>query len=137
MWLRDFDGSNIYNGEIDIMENVGYTPNVTYATVHCLDQKSHTVGSVSGYGQFNNDGRTYHLFAADWNSNRIKFYLDNQLIYQVHKARMPKKCMWSFDTYLNLIVNTAIGGTWGGKPTATFPVYYYVDYIRQYASVGV
>jgi beta-glucanase (GH16 family) len=122
-------------GEIDIMENVGYEPNRIYATVH-------TPGSVYNPGLVTRGGHVdipspfadFHVYAIEWRSNRIDFFLDGQKYFTYMKdIRYPD--YWRFDKPFYLLLNTAIGGNWGGEKgidDSIFPLKYYIDYVKYY-----
>ena len=68
------------NGEIDIMEAVGFetSPNI-YATIHC--QSFYGANGKGNHIAIADPYNTFHTYKADWNSQRIKFYTDNQLYF--------------------------------------------------------
>lgn len=84
----------------------------------------------------NNIFDDYHLYTLDWNANRLKFYIDNQEMFVYYKEDNNAKS-WPFDNEMNIIINTAVGGNWGGAQgidDSIFPCYYTIDYVRQYAA---
>jgi beta-glucanase (GH16 family) len=122
-------------GEIDIMENVGYEPDTIYATVH-------TPGSVNDPGQVERGGHIdipspfndFHVYAVEWQDDRLDFYCDGTMYFTYRKnANYPS--YWRFDRPFYLLLNLAIGGTWGGAhgiDDAIFPLRYEIDYVRYY-----
>ena len=122
-------------GEIDVMENVGYEPNRIYATVH-------TPGSVNTPGLVIRGGHTdipnpfadFHLYAVEWRSDRLDFFVDDQRYFTYKKdSRYPD--YWRFDKPFYLLLNTAVGGNWGGQhgiDDNIFPLKYSIDYVRYY-----
>jgi len=122
-------------GEIDIMENVGYEPDMIYATVH-------TPGSVNDPGKVDRGGHIdiadpfsdFHVYAVDWHTDRLDFFVDGEKYFTYRKdTRYPH--YWRFDRPFYLLLNTAIGGNWGGQQgidDAIFPLRYVIDYVRYY-----
>jgi beta-glucanase (GH16 family) len=122
-------------GEIDIMENVGYEPNTIYATVH-------TPGSVNNPGLVTRGGHIdipdpfadFHVYAVEWGEDGLDFFFDGQKYFMYKKdTRYPD--YWRFDKPFYLLLNTAIGGNWGGQKgidDSIFPLKYYIDFIRYY-----
>jgi beta-glucanase (GH16 family) len=122
-------------GEIDIMENVGYEPDTIYATVH-------TPGSVNDPGKVVKGGHIgvadpfadFHVYAVEWRADRLDFFVDGEKYFTYRKdARYPS--YWRFDKPFYVLLNTAVGGNWGGAKgidDGIFPLKYYIDYVRYY-----
>lgn len=117
-------------GEIDIMELVGHQPNRTYGTVHWADGSSNHAefgGNTSlSSGVFADE---YHVFSIIWNSQSIRWYLDDTLF---HTIDITGATLSEFHEKFFFIFNVAVGGNWPGDPdgTATFPQRMIVDYVR-------
>ena len=122
-------------GEIDIMEHVGYSVNITTVRLHEYDTTGKFVySSTSGYYQFNNDNN-FHTFKLDWNQNRLKFSVDNVNFQSYYRKDWTSKFAWPFDNKLQIIINAAIGGKWAGSrgiDDSIFPTSFIIDYVRQY-----
>jgi len=68
----------------------------------------------------------YHVYAVDWRSSAIKFYLDGNLVWTfTDTAHIP-------NVALPLILNLGVGGSWCGAPDATTPnnAEMLVDWVR-------
>ncbi|MBA2133826.1 family 16 glycosylhydrolase [Hydrogenispora sp. UU3] len=119
-------------GEIDIMEYLGHQPDTVYGTVHGPISAGPGVGS--GYtleaGNFHED---FHVFAIEWDTDEIEFYVDDQLYHVANKYEIGAND-WVFDEPHFFIINLAVGGNWPGYPdeTTTFPQRLEIDYIRVY-----
>lgn len=128
-------------GEIDIMENIGKVSDqgTDHGTIH----------GPQGGGDYNGGsgvGRTYtlpggaaladdfHIYAVEWTTNQIKFYLDTNLFFTATPASLPSGGTWVFSQPQFLILNVAVGGNWPGNPdgTTVFPQQMLVDYVRVY-----
>lgn len=117
-------------GEIDIMENVGKTPNTVYGTVH---GPGYSGGSgVGGNRTIGTPlGDAFHNYRIDWSPNLIVWYLDGSEYFRVTPADIRGN-QWVFDHPFFMILNVAVGGYWPGNPDATtsFPQTMLVDYVR-------
>jgi beta-glucanase (GH16 family) len=135
-WMLPTD--NVYgiwpkSGEMDIMELIGIQPNVTYGTIH-----THNGNNVQTFGTWYTlpsgiFSDSFHNFSMEWEPNRVKIFLDGILYFD--KTNMDlAPYPWVFDQRFHLILNLAVGGSWGGNPTAStiFPQTMEVDYVRVY-----
>jgi len=122
------------SGEIDIMEHVGYAPNVIHGTVH-TESFNHTIGTQVG-GELNipNAINDFYIYAIEWDKNKIDFYIDKNKYFTFTNQNKSYR-EWPFDKKFHLILNIAIGGSWGGVKgidTTAFPAQMIVDYVRVY-----
>ncbi len=120
-------------GEIDVMENIGKEPGVVHGTVHGPGY-SGSGGISSKYAL--PDGRPlsedFHVYAAEWSPDAIRFFLDGQVYGTVTPGSLPKGTAWVYDHPFFLLVNLAVGGGWPGNPdeTTKFPQRLVVDWVR-------
>jgi len=123
------------NGEIDIMEHVGYDPNVIHSTVH-TKAFNHTKGTQRGDTMHVPTATTaYHVYALEWTPTEIRAYVDGEQYFAFQKGTDPDYERWSFNHDFHLIMNVAVGGTWGGAEgiaTDAWPAAMKVDYVRVY-----
>jgi beta-glucanase (GH16 family) len=119
-------------GEIDIMEYVGFAPGKVYATIH-TKAFNHMINTQKGVEiPLVYPDKSYHLYAAEWDANKIEFFVDgkSRMVFKNDKMGMEH---WPFDQPQYLILNTAIGGGWGGMKgidDSIFPAHYEIDYVR-------
>ena len=122
------------SGEIDIMEHVGFDPGVIHGTVH-TKAFNHTNGTQQGSQTFVGDfDVNYHVYALEWTPSQIRVYVDNNHYFTFNNLNEGWE-KWPFDQRFHLILNIAIGGTWGGLQgvdDSIFPVRMYIDYVRVY-----
>lgn len=121
-------------GEIDIMENVGFDPARIHGSIHTAaynhvagTQKTATVPVASAADDF-------HVYAMEWFPDRIDIFVDGQRYFTFANEGSGSKA-WPFDQPQYLLINLAIGGSWGGQKgidEASFPQKYLVDYVRIY-----
>lgn len=123
-------------GEIDIMEYRGQEPTVIHGSIH---GPGYSAGSPITRTYNLTDSRfdtKFHVFAVEWGENFINHYVDGNL----YQSATPEDANgeWVFnDSPFFLILNTAVGGTFVGSPSAssTFPQTMLVDYIKVYKEV--
>ncbi|MEL6416005.1 MAG: glycoside hydrolase family 16 protein [Pseudomonadota bacterium] len=121
------------DGEIDIMEYVGWNPNEFHATVHTRDV-NHVLGTQFGASLHSNTAcGAFHTHSLLWTADDIFIAVDGEPYF--HYPRGSKGYgEWPFDRAHHLILNIAIGG-WGGQEgidAAAFPARMEVDYVRVY-----
>jgi beta-glucanase (GH16 family) len=121
-------------GEIDIMENVGFNPLAIHASVHTTAY-NHTIGTQkSAILNVTNPWEDFHLYAMEWYADRIDIFVDGQK-YFTFRNEGTGAGTWPFDKPQYLLINLAIGGTWGaqkGVDATLFPKQFLVDYVRIY-----
>lgn len=122
-------------GEIDIMENVGKEPSTIHGTVHGPGY-SGANGIGSPYSLRNNKrfADRFHVFAAEWEPNVIRFYCDGILYKTITPVDLPAEKTWVYNHPFFIILNVAVGGNWPGNPdeSTVFPQTMLVDYVRVY-----
>jgi len=119
-------------GEIDIMENRGNEPTLVSGTVHGPGYSGGA--SISKSYILTNDryDTGFHIFGIEWGPEYINYYIDDVLYNQITPEDVTGE--WVFDHPFFIIINLAIGGDYGGAPTAetVFPQSMLVDYVRVY-----
>lgn len=123
-------------GEIDIMENVGFDPKTVHANIH-TGAYNHMIGT--GKGNRIDGGepwRDFHVYAVDWYPDRMEFFYDDTR-YFVFRKEKDDYMVWPYDRPHYLLLNLAIGGSWGGAKgvdESILPLRYEIDYVRYYKS---
>ena len=121
------------DGEIDIMEYVGYDPNVVHASVH-TEAYNHKIGTQkTSTLKISNAETEFHVYGLDWTETRIRGYVDGVLYFTFSNDGTGNKKTWPFNAPFYLKLNLAIGGSWGGVmgvDTQIFPSTYEIDYVR-------
>ena len=123
------------SGEIDIMEHVGYEPTTIYGTVH-TEAYNHGLGTQRGDNiQVPDAEQEFYLYAIEWDQGRISFFVDDSCYYTFWNPQISYK-EWPFDKRFHLLLNIAIGGSWGGAqgidPMLT-QASMEIDYVRVYS----
>lgn len=121
------------DGEIDIMEEVGYDPNVILSTVHCKAY-NHSIGTQkSGTIKVPTAQTEFHVYAVEWTEDFIKGYVDGKCYFTFDNDKKGNKNTWPFDAAFYLKLNLAWGGDWGGAQgidESALPATYEIDYVR-------
>ncbi len=121
-------------GEIDIMEFVGHTPGTVWGTLHWWDSTAANDNKYLSKGSkllFDNLSSNYHVYGMQRKGNQLQLFVDGTIYFNltVPQTAYPG----SFTGPLYLLLNTAIGGSWGGEvDDSIFPQKFYVDYVRAY-----
>lgn len=118
-------------GEIDIMEYVGRKPGVIYTSLHTPDSFGETINSRQTYIENIEEG--FHLYKMNWTSNKIEFFIDNEMVY-AFAPKTKNKETWPFDKPFYVLINMAIGGNFGGPEIddSIFPQEFIIDYVKIY-----
>jgi beta-glucanase (GH16 family) len=123
------------DGEIDIMEYVGYDPNVVHASVH-TEAYNHKIGTQkTSTLKISNAETEFHVYGLEWTETRIRGFVDGELYFTFSNDGTGNKKTWPFNAPFYLKLNLAIGGDWGGAmgvDTQIFPSTYEIDYVRVY-----
>lgn len=121
-------------GEIDIMENIGSLPSTLYGTLHGPGYSG--ISGISGNTILAGAalGDDFHIYAIEWEENRIRWFLDGQQFFTLTPANLPGTSAWVFNQPQFLLLNVAVGGNWPGSPNGStvFPQRMTVDYVRVY-----
>lgn len=124
-------------GEIDVMEHVGWDPNVVHATLHS-GAFNHIKGTQRGaQRRVATSCTTYHRYQLDWRPDSITIGIDDRASMRVLNDQPGGTAAWPFTRPYELILNLAVGGDWGGKQgvdDAAFPQRMTVDYVRYWSS---
>ena len=114
-------------GEIDIMEHVGNSPNITSSALHYPGNFGGT--AVTGSIPISTATSEFHNYTVEWTPDSIKFVVDDEFIHTsfVNSSATP------FNADFFFIMNIAMGGTLGGAIDSAFTQdTMEVDYIRVY-----
>ena len=115
-------------GEIDIMEHVN-ADSVIYGTMHWSSG-----GGLTNYGLTTTTSPSgYHIYAIDWDTNSIRWYVDNNL-YATGSIANNVNSTDAFHKPFFIILNLAVAGDFPGQTVdqSKLPASMYVDYIRVY-----
>lgn len=127
------DQSWPHDGEIDIMEEVGYNPNYVSSSIHC-NAYNHTIGTQKTKEVYVPTAQTeFHVYALEWTEDYIRTYIDGKELFYFVNDKSGNKNTWPFNAPFYLKLNLAWGGNWGGAQgidDSALPATYKIDYIR-------
>jgi licheninase len=133
IWLLPGSGKWPDEGEIDIMEMVGWQPNVVHATLHSA-LFNHVRGTQRGAEKPVPTSCTeFHRYQLDWRPDAITIGIDGRGYMRVANDQPGGRGAWPFDRPYQMILNLAIGGDWGGAKgidDAALPQRMTIDYVR-------
>ncbi|WP_294324639.1 glycoside hydrolase family 16 protein [uncultured Chryseobacterium sp.] len=122
------------DGELDIMEHVGYHQGYIHASVH-TQKYNHILQTQKTDTLFVKDAsEKFHVYKADWAPEKIDVYVDD-IKFFTYENKEKTYGTWPFDEPFFIILNLAVGGFWGGKEgidDQIFPQKLVVDYVRVY-----
>jgi beta-glucanase (GH16 family) len=120
------------DGEIDIMEHVGFDQGVIHGSIH-----SKKYNWIIGNGKtatitVPDCSEQFHLYELEWDKDSLKISLDNKAYLAVANEHTGYDA-WPFDNKMHLLLNIAVGGDWGGQKGVDdniWPQKMEVDYVR-------
>ena len=120
------------DGEIDIMEHVGFNQGFIHASVHCKKfnhvihtQKTDTI-------EVPDCSEHFHLYGLEWSKDSITISVDNKGYFAFANEHSGYDA-WPFDNKMHLLLNIAVGGNWGGQKGVDeniWPQKMEIDYVR-------
>lgn len=118
--------------ELDIMEFVGNSPNVIHSTMHWYDNTKNDHTMEGATLEVNNLHGKFHTYALERRGDSIKTFVDDECYF---RFKVPESAFEnSFTSPLYLLLNTALGGSWGGEIEENFsPEKFIIDYVRIYS----
>jgi beta-glucanase (GH16 family) len=122
------------DGEIDIMEHVGYNPGTVHASVHCK-KYYHSIGTQkTATIPVPDFSDAFHVYSVIWTSEKITVLIDDKPYFNFTNEHSGREA-WPFDEPEYLLLNIAVGGDWGGQKGVdpkVFPCSMLIDYVRVY-----
>jgi len=122
------------DGEIDIMEHVGFDQGRVHGSVHCK-KYHHSIGTQKTANVLIPDcSEKFHVYGVEWDADSVKVSADGNIYFRFGNEKSGYEA-WPFDNKMHLLLNIAVGGNWGGQKgvdTAIWPQRMEVDYVRVY-----
>jgi len=136
IWMLPVDkvyGGWPKSGEIDIMEAVGCTRDKVYGTVH-TGRYNHMKSTEKG-DSMRTQVAAWHTYSIEWEDRQIRWYVDETLYHTFSPSAFDSE-RWPFDQKFYLILNLAVGGSWGGyclssRPSCSSPDEFGEDQVMQ------
>jgi beta-glucanase (GH16 family) len=122
------------DGEIDIMEHVGYDQGTVHASVHTKNITTASAHKKPRRLFLDDCSENFHVYSLDWDAETITILVDDKPYFSF-KNEHTDRTAWPFDKPQYLLLNIAVGGGWGGQKgvdDSIFPLKMEVDYVRVY-----
>jgi beta-glucanase (GH16 family) len=122
------------DGEIDIMEHVGFDPGQIHASIHCK-RFNHVIGTQkTAITTVSDCMDAFHIYGLTWDANKISISIDGKDYFSFKNENYAYDG-WPFSQPMHLLLNIAFGGNWGGQKgidDAVLPQKMLIDYVRVY-----
>nr|WP_295934773.1 glycoside hydrolase family 16 protein [uncultured Dyadobacter sp.] len=126
------------NGEIDIMEHVGFDQDRLHGNIH-TKAFNHAIKTNKGNNiVVNGLSDDFHIYTCEWTPETVSILVDGNPYFTFKKEPGYQWAEWPFDKPFHMILNVAVGGNWGGQKgvdDSIFPQKMEVDYVRVYPLV--
>ena len=127
-------------GEIDIMEHVGSDADMIHASIHTRAYNHSISTQKSANIKVPNARSVFNVYAVEWTPEEIRGYVNDQHYFTFKNERLTNRAadyrQWPFDKPFHLLLNIAVGGTWGGSGGVDpniWPQRMEIDYVRVYS----
>lgn len=129
-------GSNINSvgwprcGEMDIMEHAGKNLGKISSAIHTVSSSGNTVNK--GEITVSNVESEFHIYGLRWTREKLEFSVDGNVYYTYNPASKNVET-WPFTEKQFLLLNVAMGGTFGGNIDSNFTESSMeIDYVKVY-----
>lgn len=120
-------------------EHVGYDPDVVHVSVH-TKAYHHSINTQRSSKIDVKTARTeFNVYAVEWTPGEIRGFVNKQHFFTFKNERLTNSGAdfkeWPFDKPFHLLMNVAVGGTWGGGKgvdESIWPQRMEIDYVRVY-----
>ena len=122
------------DGELDIMEEVGFNPNVIYGTAHNKLYNGANGQQKGGNITISDAQTNFHTYSIEWTPSKITWSVDDNNYFSYDAANYSAEA-WPYYKDFFMILNIAVGGNWGGQQgvdDSVFPQQMLIDYVRVY-----
>ena len=116
------------------MEAVGFESNTIHFNIHTKNDNWGTSRSIGSSSFIPNIDSEFHAYAVKWTAEKIIFYVDGFERFSYTPQSYSYE-YWPFDTEFHVIMNIAVGGSWGGIrgiEEGPWEDSMFVDYVRIY-----
>lgn len=121
------------DGEIDIMEEVGYNPEYVSSSIHTKAYNHKNGTQKTREILVEGSQSDFHVYALEWTEDYIRTYVDGKELFYYPNDKKGNKDTWPFNVPFYLKLNLAWGGFWGGAQgvdESALPATYEIDYVR-------
>jgi beta-glucanase (GH16 family) len=138
IWLLPSDlryGGYLHSGEIDMVERVGYDAKRVHSTIHTFSNNSVKGNAITAFTRLGRKDDDFHVYGLLWNEDALYLSFDGIKMLTYLRSEDATPDSWPFDVSFHLILNLAVGGSWGGikgVDDEAFPQRMLIDYVRYY-----
>lgn len=137
IWMLGIDREEVWwprCGEIDIMEYVGKEKDNVYSTIHFHNIDTPNRAKSAGFKTKSKTlAEEFHVYAFEWTEDEMIFLFDDIVHFKYDISKAEETAKKTFQKPYYLLLNLAIGGSWGGEvDSEIFPAEYKIDYVRYY-----
>ena len=138
VWLLPTDlryGGYLHSGEIDVAERVGYDAKRVHHSIHTFQNNAVSNNAITASSRLTKKDDAFHIYGLLWTEDSLRVYFDGVESLNYPRTENASSETWPFDVPFHLILNLAVGGTWGGAKgvdDSVFPQQMLVDYVRYY-----
>jgi beta-glucanase (GH16 family) len=113
LWLLPVaEGEKWENGEIDIMEHVGFLPGIIHHSVHTAAANFRRGNHPSATSAAPDACRAFHDYQLFWSADELVIGVDGRAAFAYRRGAQYE---WPFEQPFYLLMNVAVGGSWGGE----------------------
>jgi beta-glucanase (GH16 family) len=114
------------------MEHVGSNPGVVVGSAH-TEKYNHKIGTQKNAEiRVVDPSLNFYRYGIKWSADQIEWFVNDTKYFTFKNDHTDYKA-WPFDNPFHLLLNIAVGGSWGGKVDDTmFPMVMEIDYVRVY-----
>lgn len=121
------------SGEIDLMEHVGNNPGYVHFSLHSKEYNHVKQNHPTYIHRDIHLLEDFHTYTIEWEEGMVTFLIDDKNIVTFKQGDKASFVAWPFNQPYYLILNLAIGGTWGGAiDDEIFPVEFLIKSVKVY-----
>lgn len=140
IWMLPSDPDVVWpnGGEMDLMEHVGFEPGVIHQSVHTSAFRGDWNTHKTSKATIADACDVMHKYQLLWTPGLLLYAIDDKPKF-LYKKESDKPAKWPFDKPQHMLLNVAVGGTWGGQKGVkanAFPAQMVVDYVRVYQPIA-
>ena len=120
------------SGDINVMSVLGSDPTVNRGGAHGpgYGEEVRPLGTLPWSASLSDD---FHLYAVEWETEELRYYLDDVLYATKGPADLPSGASWVQNHPFFLVLSLAVGGHAGVPSASAFPADLRVQFVRVYA----
>lgn len=129
-----YGSQNLANGEIDVMEEVGADQNQIVGSAHSLAYNPSLGTTRHGIINLPGANTAFHTYSLEWSPEYLSYQIDGAEYFRVANDHTGYQS-WPYDQPFYLIINLAVGGSWGGYKgvdNSSMPWQFKIDYVHIY-----